>query len=47
MQKIRLYDATKLDREHMMFSNKQLITLLLPIMVEQLLNFFMGMWRIP
>lgn len=43
MQKIRLYDATKLDREHMMFSNKQLITLLLPIMVEQLLNSFMGM----
>ena len=42
MQKIRLYDATKLDREHMMFSNKQLITLLLPIMVEQLLNSFMG-----
>ena len=27
----------------MMFSNKQLITLLLPIMVEQLLNSFMGM----
>lgn len=26
-----------------MFSNKQLITLLLPIMVEQLLNSFMGM----
>ena len=43
MQKIRLYDTTKLDREHMMFSNKQLITLLLPIMVEQLLNSFMGM----
>ena len=43
MRKIRLYDATKLDREHMMFSNKQLITLLLPIMVEQLLNSFMGM----
>lgn len=43
MQKIRLYDATKLDRKHMMFSNKQLLTLLLPIMVEQLLNSFMGM----
>ena len=43
MRKIRLYDATKLDREHMMFSNKQLLTLLLPIMVEQLLNSFMGM----
>ena len=43
MRKIRLYDATQLDREHMMFSNKQLITLLLPIMVEQLLNSFMGM----
>lgn len=27
----------------MMFSNKQLLTLLLPIMVEQLLNSFMGM----
>ena len=26
----------------MMFSNKQLLTLLLPIMVEQLLNSFMG-----
>ena len=43
MQKIRLYDATKLDRKHMMFSNKQLLSLLLPIMVEQLLNSFMGM----
>lgn len=43
MRKLRLYDATQLDRKHMMFSNKQLLTLLLPIMVEQLLNSFMGM----
>lgn len=42
-RKIRLYDKTKIDKQNMMFTSKQLWALLIPIMVEQLLNSFMGM----
>ena len=38
-----LYDSTKIDKENMLFSNKALAALLFPIIVEQLLNSFMGM----
>ncbi len=37
------YDSTKIDRQHLMFSNRALWALLVPIMLEQLLNSLMGM----
>ncbi|MGN0141174.1 MAG: MATE family efflux transporter [Roseburia sp.] len=40
---IRLYDKTKIDKENLLFSGKALRMLLLPLIVEQLLNSFMGM----
>lgn len=39
----RLYDSTKIDQNKRLFTNKALWMLLIPIMVEQLLNSFMGM----
>lgn len=39
----RLYDKTKLDKAHLMFSNHDLYLLLLPVAIEQFLNSFMGM----
>ena len=41
--KIRLYDSTKIDKEHLMFDNKALRILLVPVILEQLLNSLMGM----
>lgn len=41
--KRHLYDSSKIDWEHLMFSNKTLKKLLIPLIVEQLLNCFMGM----
>lgn len=38
-----LYDRTKIDKEHLMFDNKALWALLLPVILEQLLNSLMGM----
>lgn len=40
---IKLYDKTQLDKENLLFSGKALKMLLIPLMVEQLLNSFMGM----
>lgn len=40
---MKLYDKKKIDWENMMFDNKALFTLLFPIIIEQLLNSFMGM----
>lgn len=40
---IRLYDKTSIDKQHMMFTAKELRTLLIPVIIEQLLNSFMGM----
>lgn len=40
---MKLYDKTKIDWEHRMFDNKTLWMLLIPLMIEQLLNSFMGM----
>lgn len=33
----------KIDKSQLMFSNRQLVTLLVPLVIEQLLNSFMGM----
>lgn len=38
-----LYDKSKIDWEHLLFPNKALWVLLVPLMVEQLLNSLMGM----
>ena len=38
-----LYDKNKIDGEHLLFTAKDLKVLLVPLMVEQLLNSFMGM----
>lgn len=38
-----LYDSSKIDHNNKLFSNKALGVLLLPIIIEQLLNSFMGM----
>lgn len=39
----RLYDKNKIDFGNLLYPNKALLTLLFPIVVEQLLNSFMGM----
>lgn len=39
----RLYDRSKINEDDRLFSNKALWILLIPIIVEQLLNSFMGM----
>lgn len=41
--KNRLYDSSKIDSDNKLFSNKALWVLLFPIIIEQLLNSFMGM----
>ena len=41
--KNRLYNSSKIDWENLLFSKKTLWALLIPIMVEQLLNALMGM----
>ena len=38
-----LYDKSKIDKNNLMFENKALYALLFPIVIEQLLNSFMGM----
>ena len=39
----KLYDDSKIDKQNLMFSNKDLKFLLLPLIIEQILNSFMGM----
>lgn len=40
---MKLYDKKQIDWDHLLFDNKALFLLLLPIVVEQLLNSLMGM----
>lgn len=40
---MKLYDKTRIDKNNLLFPTKKLWALLIPIMVEQLLNSFMGM----
>ena len=40
---MKLYDSSKIDKNDLMFSNRDLQQLLIPVVVEQLLNSFMGM----
>lgn len=42
-RKLRLYDASQIDRKNKLFDNRALLALLFPIIVEQILNSFMGM----
>ena len=41
--KNKCYDSTKIEWDHLLFSSKDLWKLLIPIMIEQLLNSLMGM----
>lgn len=41
--KLRLYDSRQLDKSKLLFDTKALWLLLIPIMIEQMLNSFMGM----
>ncbi len=41
--KNKLYDSSKIDKQNLMFDNKALRILLVPIILEQLLNSLMGM----
>lgn len=43
MKKIRLYDKNAIDKNNLLFDNKMLFSLLLPVIIEQILNSFMGM----
>ena len=40
---MKLYDKTKIDWNNLLFDKKQLCWLILPIVIEQLLNSLMGM----
>lgn len=40
---VKLYDKNKIDYETMLYPPKAMFTLLIPIVIEQLLNSFMGM----
>lgn len=40
---MKLYDKEKIDWKNILFDNKAIFALLLPIIIEQLLNSFMGM----
>ena len=40
---VRFYDKAQIDKNNMMFTAKQLRILLVPVIIEQLLNSFMGM----
>lgn len=42
-KRFRLYDASKIDKKNLMFHNRALAGLLFPIIIEQILNSFMGM----
>lgn len=39
----KLYDSSKIDKNNLLFPGKALMALLIPIIIEQLLNSFMGM----
>ena len=39
----KLYDSSKIDKKNLMFSNHDLKLLLLPLIIEQILNSIMGM----
>jgi len=41
--KNKLYDSSKIDKQNLMFDHKALRTLLIPVILEQLLNSLMGM----
>ena len=41
--KSRLYDSSQIDKENMLYPAKALVALLIPIVIEQLLNSLMGM----
>lgn len=40
---MRLYDSSQIDKNHLLFSGNDLKKLLVPLMIEQLLNSLMGM----
>ena len=40
---MRLYDSSQIDKNHLLFSGNDLKKLLIPLMIEQLLNSLMGM----
>lgn len=40
---VRLYDKSKINKSRLMFSNHELFLLLIPVIIEQFLNSFMGM----
>ena len=40
---LRLYDKSQIDKNNMMFTAKELRRLLIPVIIEQFLNSFMGM----
>ncbi len=42
-RRFRLYDKTKIDWEHLLYGRRALFALLIPVIVEQLLNSLMGM----
>lgn len=42
-KRLKLYDKTQIDKNNLLFDNKALFTLLFPLVIEQLLNSFMGM----
>jgi putative MATE family efflux protein len=42
-KKFYLYDKTSIDKNNLLFNNKALFALLIPIIIEQMLNSFMGM----
>ena len=39
----RLYDSSQIDFTNLLFTNKALFSLLIPLIIEQLLNSLMGM----
>ena len=41
--KIQLYDKSKIEWDHLTFSNMDLRRLIIPLMIEQFLNSLMGM----
>ncbi|MCR5214284.1 MAG: hypothetical protein K6E10_07690, partial [Eubacterium sp.] len=43
IRKFQLYDKSKIDFKDLMFDNQALKALLVPLMLEQLLNSLMGM----
>lgn len=42
MKAIQLYDKSKIDKNNLLFSSKALLTLTIPVIIEQLLNSLMG-----